>query len=159
MNYLPMLTYNQPYEEMKIHSISGLIKKNVFPDILTILTPYLQTVGLPLTLHIPVVVGEPAGNVFHPEPNVNEVVEPIFEPLVSILQDHEVINSQLLSLIQEPKIAYEPDVAISPNPSSSLNSQPVNFEGESAQEAPYKESDPILADLPHPKRRKSEYNF
>ena len=39
----------QPSEDMKINSISGLIKKNAFPDIPTVMTSYIHTVGLPLT--------------------------------------------------------------------------------------------------------------
>ena len=51
----------QPSEEMRSHSISGLIKKNPFPHIPTVLTPYLQTVGLPLILPVPVAADELAG--------------------------------------------------------------------------------------------------
>ena len=67
---------------MKINSISGLIKKNAFPDIPTILTQYLQNVGLPLTLQVPIAVDETTDNVPHPEPHVDELVDPLIEPSV-----------------------------------------------------------------------------
>ena len=92
----------QPSEEMKIHSISGLIKKNTSPDIPTVLTPYLHTVGLPLILPVPVAADELAGNVPSPEPHVDAIVDPIIEPSVAILPDQEVVNPQLLAQIQEP---------------------------------------------------------
>ena len=145
----------QPSEEMKSHSISGLIKKNRFPDIPTVLTPYLQTVGLPLTLPVPVAADELAGNIPFPNPQIDAVVDPILEPSVAILQDQEVVNPQLLAQIQEPNTINVTNVATSPQPSSPLNSQPIQSEGESAQEAPHKESDPTLAELPHSKRSKT----
>ena len=63
-----LMLLQQPSEEMKSHSISGLIKKNRFPDIPTVLTPYLHIVGLPLTLPVPVAADELAGNIPFPEP-------------------------------------------------------------------------------------------
>ena len=77
------------------------------------------------------------------------------EPSVAILQDQEVVNPQLLAQIQEPNTTNVTNVATFPQPSSSLNSQPIQSEGESAQEAPHKESDPTLAELPHSKRSKT----
>ena len=77
---------------MKSHFISGLIKKNRFPDIPTVLTPYLQTVGLPLTLPVPDAADELAGNIPFPNPHIDAVVDPIPEPSVAILQDQEVVN-------------------------------------------------------------------
>ena len=145
----------QPSEEMKSHFISGLIKKNRFPDIPTVLTPYLQTVGLPLTLPVPVAADELAGNIPFPNPQIDAVVDPILEPSVAILQDQEVVNPQLLTQIQEPNTINVTNVATFPQPSSSLNSQTIQSEGESAQEAPHKESDPTLSGLPHSKRSKT----
>ena len=142
----------QPSKEMKSHFISGLIKKNRFPDIPTVLTPYLQTVGLPLTLPVPDASDELAGNIPIPNPHVDAGVDPIPEPSVAILQDQEVVNPQLLAQIQEPNTITETNVATSPQPSSSLNSQPIQSKGESAQGAPHKESDPTLAELPHSNR-------
>ena len=52
--------------KMKSNFISGLIKKNHFPDIPTVLTPYLQTVGLPLTDQVPDAADELAGNILIP---------------------------------------------------------------------------------------------
>ena len=75
----------QPSEEMRSHSISGMMKKNPFPDIPTVLTPYLQTVGLPLIFPVPVAADELTGNIPFPEPHVNAVVDPIIEPSVAIL--------------------------------------------------------------------------
>ena len=83
------------------------------------------------------------------------VVDPILEPSVAILQDQEVVNPQLLTQIQEPNTINVTNVATFPQPSSSLNSQTIQSEGESAQEAPHKESDPTLAELPHSKRSKT----
>ena len=140
---------------MKSHFISGLIKKNRFPDIPTVLTPYLQTVGLPLTDPVPDAADELAGNIPIPNPHVDAGIDQIPEPSVAILQDQEVFNPQLLAQIQEPNTIIETTVATSPQPSSSLNSQPTHFEGESAQEAPHKESDSTLAELPHSKRSKN----
>ena len=129
----------QPSEEMRRHSISGLIKKNPFPDILTVLTPYLHIVGLPLILPGPVAADELTGNIPSPEPQVNAVIDPIIEPSVAILPDQEVVNPQLLSQIQEPNTDYVPNAATSPQPSSPLNSQTIQSEGESTQAAPHKE--------------------
>ena len=145
----------QPSEEMKSHFISGLIKKNRFPDIPTVLTPYLQNVGLPLTLPVLVAADELAGNIPFPNPQIDAVVDPILEPSVAILQDQEVVNPQLLTQIQEPNTINVTNVATFPQPSSSLNRQTIQSEGESAQEAPHKESDPTLAELPHSKRSKT----
>ena len=114
----------QPSEEMKSHFISGLIKKNRFPEIPTVLTPYLQTVGLPLTDQVPDAADELAGNIPIPNPHVNVGIDPIPEPSVAILQDQEVVNPQLLAEIQEPNTNVT-NVATSPQPSSSLNSQPI----------------------------------
>ena len=107
--------------------------------------------GLPLTDQVPDVADELAGNIPIPNPHVNVGIGPIPEPSVAILQDQEVVNPQLLAQIQEPNIIIETNVATSPQPSSSPNSQPIQIEGESAQEAPHKESDPTLAELPHSK--------
>ena len=74
---------------------------------------------------------------------------------MAILPDQEVVNPQLPAQIQEPNTDYVPNVATSPQPSSPLNSQPIQSEGESAQETPHKESDPTLAELPHSKRSKT----
>ena len=70
----------QPSEEMKSNFISGLIKKNHFPDIPTVLTPYLQTVGLPLTDQVPDVADELAGNIPIHNPHVNVGIGPILSP-------------------------------------------------------------------------------
>ena len=148
-----------PSEEMKSHFIPVLIKKNRFPDIPIVLTPYLQIVGLPLTLPVPDAADELAGNILIPNLHVDAVVDPIPEPSVAILQDQEVVNPQLLAQIQEPNTTNVTNVATSPQPSSSLNSQPIQSEGESAQEAPHKESDPTLAELPHSKWSKTSSTF
>ena len=67
----------QPSAEMKIHFISGLITKNRFPNIPTVLTPYLQTVGLPLTDQVPDASDELAGNIPIPNLHVNVGIGPI----------------------------------------------------------------------------------
>ena len=77
---------------MKVHSIYGLIEKNAFPDITTVLTPYLQTVGLPLILLVPVAADELAGNIPSHEPHVDAIADPLIEPSMAILPDQEVVN-------------------------------------------------------------------
>ena len=74
---------------------------------------------------------------------------------MAILPDQEVVNPQLLAQIQEPNTDYVPHVATSSQPSSPLNSQSKQSEGESDQAAPHKESDPTLAELPHSKWSKT----
>ena len=59
-----------------------MIKKNALPNVPTVLTPYLQTVRLPLIPQNPVAEGEPAGNVLNPELNVHVNPEPIGTPIV-----------------------------------------------------------------------------
>ena len=139
----------QPSEEMKSHSISGLIKKNTFPEIPTILTPYLQTLGLSLILPVSVAVDELEGNIPSPEPHNDTIIDPLIEPSVTILLDHKVVNPQLLTHIQKPNTYYVPYVATYPQPSSPLNNQLIQSEGESAQAIPHKESDPTLVELTH----------
>ena len=82
---------------MKSHFLYRLIKKNTFPDILTVLTPYLQTVGLPLTLPVQVAADEVVGNIPSPELHVDAIIDPVIEPSVAILLDQEVVNPQLLA--------------------------------------------------------------
>ena len=137
---------------MKTNAITELIKRDPYPTIPIVLTPYLETVQLPLIPPGPTAAFEPACIIADPILNA----DPIVEAPVAILQDHEVENPQPLTPIQEPELqTNEPNVAISPNPSTSLNSQPINIEGESTQDVPYKESEPTLAELPHQKRRKT----
>ena len=64
-----------PYEEMKSHSIFGLIKKNTFPDIPTVLTPYLQTVRLQLILPVQLIADEMTGNIPSPESHVDAIID------------------------------------------------------------------------------------
>ena len=71
---------------------------------------------------------------------------------MAFLPDHEVEDQQPLAQIQEPEFQNEPDVAIFPNPSLLEINQPINVEGDSALEAPHKESDPTSVGLPHQKR-------
>ena len=87
----------QPSEKMRSHSISGLIKKNPFPDISTVPTPYLQTVGLPLILPVPVAADELTGNIHFSELHHDAIIDPVIEPSVAILPDQEVVNPQLLA--------------------------------------------------------------
>ena len=116
----------QPSEEMKINSISGLIKKNAFLDIPTVLTPYLRTVGLPLTLQVQVAADEPAGNVPSHEPHVDAIVDPIIKPSLTGLRGCKPKTS---SQIQEPNTEYIPYVDTYFHPSSPLNSQLIQSEG------------------------------
>ena len=84
---------------MKSHSISVLIKKNTFPDIPTVLTPYLQTVGLPLILPVSVTTDELEGNIPSPEPHNHAIIDPVIGPSMAILPDQEVVDPQLLAQI------------------------------------------------------------
>ena len=115
--------------------------------------------GLLLILLVPVAAYELTGNIPSPEPHNDAIIDPVIEPSMAIVLDQEVADPQLLAQIQEPNTNYVPYVATSPQPSSPLHSQLIQYEGESAQAVPHKESDPTLEELPHSKQSKTSSAF
>ena len=120
--------------KVKTNVVTQLLSKNPFPEVPTVLTPFLQTLPLQLTPLNQPAQGELPGIIPPPPPpNMQDVYIPaplVAEPEPSVaIPDQEAATQQLPTQVIEPSTNQNsPPKSPNPNTTQSLKDQPMRVE-------------------------------